>query len=106
MYRLNFLLPVLTTTALVAGRLYPGKCLNTKRSFMKKRRFDPEDYAGTWYEVMRDRFTFFEWTGKCNKHELEWIGNLSKAEQADSLHKGLDISLDPRFDPMFLVTNF
>lgn len=39
------------------------------RNFFKelgKEDFDPSKIQGTWFEIFRDKMTYWEFTGKCN----------------------------------------
>mmetsp|Transcript_36590 Transcript_36590/g.44681 ORF Transcript_36590/g.44681 Transcript_36590/m.44681 type:complete len:88 (-) Transcript_36590:441-704(-) len=84
------------------------------------RRLDWGRFAGTWYETERDRFTYFSWTGACNRKKFIHDSNQDKFSRMNGLeenlsenieaevagkHKGLDISLDPDYKLRFLVTN-
>ena len=66
----------------VQARLAPGRCLNTKRKGIMKI-LDWPRFGGTWYEVERDRFTFFSWTGVCNRRELTFDSNADKWARAN-----------------------
>jgi len=57
----------------VSGRRYAGDCLDYSKVGIAEAEWNPELFAGTWFEVMRDRFTFFEWTGKCNRNVTEYV---------------------------------
>ena len=99
--------------AITLGRIMPGRCLNPKRKGMM-RRLDNERFSGTWYEVERDRFTFFSWTGICNRRDFDFVSKkdkfvrMSKEEtedEDDDEHKGLEIAVEPDYELRFLVTN-
>ena len=74
---------------------------------MKK--LDGPRFSGLWYEVERDRFTFFSWTGICNRREFTYDSNQDKLARlngfGDTSHSGLEISLEPDFELRYLVTN-
>ena len=77
------------------------------------KRLDWPRFEGQWYEVERDRFTFFSWTGICNRKDFTFDSNADKwarqnginnqTENAD--HKGLKIDLEPDMNLRYLVTN-
>ena len=66
-----------TTTLMVEGRIYNGKCLDFTRNYFKELdqpNFDAKKMDGTWFEIYKDKMTFFEFTGICNRNTVKYVG--------------------------------
>ena len=56
------------------ARMYHGECADMTRNFFKelgKEDFDPAKIQGTWFEIFRDKMTYWELTGKCANTEAK-----------------------------------
>jgi len=63
------ILASLIGASLCTDRIYRGQCVDMNRNFFKelgKEDFDPSKIQGTWFEMFRDKMTYWELTGKCN----------------------------------------
>ena len=58
--------------AVIQARPYSGKCMDMTRAsgMVTELEKNPEQLDGLWYEIKKDKFTFFEYTGKCNRAKL------------------------------------
>ena len=65
----NFLLCLLSTVAY--GRMTHGECLDMRNTEeLQKLLEDPSKLDGVWHQVKRDRFSYFQFGGKCNRFNV------------------------------------
>lgn len=76
--------------ATIDARLNHGQCLEPSTITMED--FELTKYAGTWFSIMKDPQTSFQWRTKCNYNVAEMLeGDFDSEDYKDSNEKPFEI---------------